>query len=49
MRLEQLKKIDRSIGVAGGKRTRAAIRAAAEGVRINILVTDQGTAEWLLR
>lgn len=49
MRLEQLKKIDRSIGVAGGKRKRAAIRAAAEGGWINILVTDQGTAEWLLR
>jgi DNA-binding transcriptional regulator LsrR (DeoR family) len=49
MHLAQLKKVDRSIGVAGGQRKHAAIQAAARGGWINILVTDQCTAEWLLR
>ena len=49
MHLEQLRKVDRSLGIAGGKRKHAAIEAAVRGGWINILVTDQGTAEWLLR
>ncbi|MBP1693924.1 MAG: hypothetical protein H6Q37_1807 [Chloroflexi bacterium] len=49
MPLERLKQVDRSIGVAGGKRKHAAILGAVRGGWVNILVTDRGTAEWLLR
>jgi len=49
MPLERLKQVDRSIGVAGGKRKHAAILGAVRGGWVNILVTDHGTAEWLLR
>jgi DNA-binding transcriptional regulator LsrR (DeoR family) len=49
MRLDQLKKVDRSIGVAGGKRKYAAIQGALQGGWINILVTDHLTARGLLR
>jgi DNA-binding transcriptional regulator LsrR (DeoR family) len=49
MPLEQLKQVDRSIGVAGGKRKHVAILGAVRGGWINILVTDRVTAEWLLR
>jgi DNA-binding transcriptional regulator LsrR (DeoR family) len=49
MRLEQLQKVDRSIGVAGGKRKHAAILGALRGGWINILVTDHATARWLLK
>jgi DNA-binding transcriptional regulator LsrR (DeoR family) len=49
MRLEQLKQVDRSIGVAGGKRKHAAILGAVRGGWINVLVTDHTTANWLLR
>lgn len=48
MRLDQLKKVDRSIGVAGGKRKHAAILGAVRGGWINVLVTDHTTANWLL-
>ncbi|MBP1693469.1 MAG: hypothetical protein H6Q37_1352 [Chloroflexi bacterium] len=49
MPLEQLKQVDRSIGVAGGKRKHVAILGVVRGGWINILVTDRVTAEWLLR
>ncbi len=49
MELEQLKKVDRSIGVAGGKRKAASIKGALRGGWINILITDHFTASQLLR
>jgi len=49
MELEQLKKVDRSIGVAGGKRKSASIKGALRGGWINILITDHFTATLLLQ
>jgi len=49
MRLEQLAKVDRSVGVAGGQRKYAAILGALRGRWINILVTDHFTARKLLQ
>lgn len=46
--LEQLKRVPRSIGVAGGRRKVAAIRAALLGGWLNCLITDRHTAERLL-
>jgi len=37
------------VGVAGGRRKTAAIRGALQGGWINVLITDRGTAERLLR
>jgi DNA-binding transcriptional regulator LsrR (DeoR family) len=48
MSLEQLGKIDRTIGIAGGNRKVAAIRGAMAGNWINILITDCFTAQRLL-
>lgn len=48
MSLDQLRKVERSVGVAGGKRKLAAIRGALEGGWINVLITDCFTAERLL-
>ena len=48
MSLEQLKKVRRSVGIAGGRRKRKAILGAVRGGLINVLVTDRLTAEWLL-
>jgi len=47
--LEQLRRVPRSVGVAGGQRKVAAIRAALDGGWLNCLITDQGTAERLLK
>lgn len=44
MTLEQLRQVDRAIGVAGGSRKYAGILGALRGRWINILVTDQFTA-----
>src|SRR5512143_1793279 len=49
MTLEQLKHVKRSVGVAGGARKYEAVRGAIVGGWINVLVTDRGTAEKLLR
>lgn len=49
MSLEQLRKVDRAIGVAGGRRKFDAIRGALRGRWINILITDRFTAEQLVR
>lgn len=48
MSLEQLSRVDKAIGVAGGMRKYEAIRGALVGKWINILITDQFTAESLL-
>lgn len=41
---EQMLRVDRRIGIAGGIRKYAAIRAATEGKWINVLITDKKTA-----
>lgn len=41
---EQMLRVDRRIGIAGGTRKYAAIRAAVEGKWINVLITDKKTA-----
>lgn len=46
---EQLLRTPRRIGVAGGARKHEAIRAAVRGGWTNVLITDEGTAEYLLR
>ncbi len=48
MELNQLRRVPRVIGVAGGKRKTAAIRGALAGRWINVLITDRATAERLL-
>lgn len=45
--LEQLRRIPRVVGVAGGAEKFEAIRAALRGQLINVLITDQKTAEAL--
>ncbi|HWQ11483.1 MAG TPA: sugar-binding transcriptional regulator [Roseiflexaceae bacterium] len=44
MRLEQLRQVPRSVGIAGGRRKLAAIRGALAGRWVNVLITDQHTA-----
>jgi DNA-binding transcriptional regulator LsrR (DeoR family) len=46
--LEQLKDVDRCVGIAGGERKYEAIRGALRGGWINVLITDRTTAERLL-
>jgi DNA-binding transcriptional regulator LsrR (DeoR family) len=46
--LEQLRRIKRCVGVAGGKRKIAAIRGAMRGGYINVVITDIHTARALL-
>jgi DNA-binding transcriptional regulator LsrR (DeoR family) len=46
--LDQLRAVDRCVGVAGGARKYDAIRGALRGRWINVLVTDHHTAERLL-
>ena len=48
MNLDQLKRVKRSIGIAGGKRKVEAIRAALHGKLVNRLITDQFTAQRLI-
>lgn len=48
MSLAQLKKVDRSVGVAGGARKFQGILGALRGRWINVLITDRSTAEKLL-
>ena len=47
--LQELERVPRVIGIAGGKRKTAAIRGALQGRWINILITDRSTAERLVR
>jgi DNA-binding transcriptional regulator LsrR (DeoR family) len=49
MTLEQLKKVPRTVGIAGGKRKFAAIKGALEGKLIHVLITDHLTAERLVK
>jgi DNA-binding transcriptional regulator LsrR (DeoR family) len=49
MKLEQLRNVKRSVGIAGGERKVSAIRGALEGGWINVLITDRCTAEKLLQ
>jgi DNA-binding transcriptional regulator LsrR (DeoR family) len=46
--LEQLQKVRRAVGIAGGSRKYAAIRGALAGRWINVLITDRFTAERLV-
>jgi DNA-binding transcriptional regulator LsrR (DeoR family) len=48
MKLEQLRNVNRVVGVAGGRRKVGAIRAALIGRLINVLITDRATARALL-
>jgi DNA-binding transcriptional regulator LsrR (DeoR family) len=48
MSLEQLRQVDRAIGAAGGMRKYTGILGALRGGWINILITDQFTAQRLL-
>lgn len=49
MELDALRRVPRVVGIAGGRRKTAAIRGALAGRWINVLITDRGTAERLLR
>ncbi len=49
MELEQLSKVPRSVGIAGGKRKFRAILGALNGRWINVLITDRFCAERLLK
>jgi DNA-binding transcriptional regulator LsrR (DeoR family) len=48
MELEQLRKVKRSVGIAGGERKQAAIGGALRGGYINVLITDLHTAQALV-
>jgi len=48
MSLDQIKNIDRSVGIAGGKKKIKAIKAAIKGSFINVLITDNFTAKKIL-
>ncbi|NLG98331.1 MAG: sugar-binding transcriptional regulator [Chloroflexi bacterium] len=48
MDLDQLRRVRRCVGVAGGKRKIAAIRGALRGGYINVLITDINTAKALI-
>jgi DNA-binding transcriptional regulator LsrR (DeoR family) len=48
MDLEQLRRVERVVGIAGGARKFAAIRGALNGGLINTLITDRLTAERLV-
>lgn len=49
MSLNQFQQVKRTVGIAGGKRKFKAIRAALWGGWIHVLVTDQHTAEYLVK
>ena len=48
MELEQLRRVKRSVGIAGGHRKVAAIRGAVRGGYVNVLITDLSTAHALV-
>ena len=47
--LDELKKIDRVVGVTGGPQKEKVIRAALIGKLINVIITDQQSAKKLIR
>jgi DNA-binding transcriptional regulator LsrR (DeoR family) len=48
MNLDQLRRVKRAVGIAGGKQKLSAIRGALQGQFINVLITDHVTAHHLL-
>ncbi len=46
--LEQLRRVERTVGIAGSSRKHVAIRGALRGGWVNVLITDRFTAEMLL-
>lgn len=48
MQLEQLRRVERSIGIAGGVRKYKAVLGALNGHYINVLITDRQIAEKLM-
>jgi DNA-binding transcriptional regulator LsrR (DeoR family) len=48
MSLEQLKRVRRTVGIAGGERKFAAIRGAVRGGLVHVLITDDVTAKRLV-
>jgi DNA-binding transcriptional regulator LsrR (DeoR family) len=48
MELEQLRKVKRSVGIAGGQRKLTAIKGAVLGGYINVLITDLFIAKGLV-
>ena len=46
--LEELRKVRRVVGVAGGRRKVSAVRGALAGKLINVLITDLASAQQLL-
>jgi DNA-binding transcriptional regulator LsrR (DeoR family) len=48
MQLEQLRHVNRSVGIAGGIRKYQAVLGALKGHWINVLITDRSTAEKLM-
>ena len=48
MDLEQLRRVQRVVGIAGGRRKWAAVRGALAGGLIDVLITDQYTAATLI-
>jgi DNA-binding transcriptional regulator LsrR (DeoR family) len=49
MRLDQVRRVKRVVGIAGGRRKFDAIRGALRGNWINVLVTDRFMAERLVK
>jgi DNA-binding transcriptional regulator LsrR (DeoR family) len=49
MQLEQLRRVKRSVGIAGGAKKYQAVLGALNGRWINVLITDRLTAEKLIR
>lgn len=47
--LDDLRHVNRVVGIAGGRRKTAAIRGALEGRWVNVLITDRSTAERLVQ
>lgn len=48
MSLDQLKRVPRAVGIAGGNRKIAAIRGAVKGGWVSVLITDRQVAQALL-
>jgi DNA-binding transcriptional regulator LsrR (DeoR family) len=48
MKLDQLRHVKRSVGIAGGTQKLSAIHGALQGRLINVLITDRFTAQHLL-
>jgi DNA-binding transcriptional regulator LsrR (DeoR family) len=46
--LDQLRRVDRCVGIAGGARKYQAIRGALLGRLVNVIITDRATAERLV-